>query len=490
MTRRRLVLTLALLAGVAVVAVLALGTGGDARDTRADGEGDTRRVTLVDRDGDGRLERGAGEPLRDRITLAPAVRPGEVLATVGQLSDAHVRDEESPALVGFLDRLGSPFTSTFRPHETLSTQVLAAAVASMNAARPDTVLVTGDLIDNDQRNELQQALATLDGGTVRPDSGARGYDGPQLASNADPSYYRPAVDPPQQPGLLAAAQRSFRSPGLRAPWWAVTGNHDLLVSGEIATTPRLQAVATGDRALVRPPQTLPIPRDESGLLGGVDALLADGLPGTTVPRPADLAREQLAPAEVVRRLRATGHGQGTGDALDYVVDLGARVRGIVLDTVRRDRGSRGLLTPRTLAFLRDALDAAGGRWVLVFTHQPLTTAEGGARALALLDGDRHVLATVAGHTHRNRITARRTARGGYWQITTASLADFPQQTRMLRVRKTTGGGVALETWMLDTATGGLADTARALAFLDAQGGRPDGAAGRRTDRNARLFKRP
>jgi hypothetical protein len=78
--------------------------------------------------------------------------------------------------------------------------------------------------------------------------------------------------------------------------------------------------------------------------------------------------------------------------------------------------------------------------------------------------------------------------GGYWQISTSSLADHPQQARALRVRRT-AGGYALETWMLDHDGGALAGAARELAYLDAQGGRPQGLAGSRADRNARLFVR-
>ena len=134
------------------------------------------------------------------------------------------------------------------------------------------------------------------------------------------------------------------------------------------------------------------------------------------------------------------------------------------------------------------LRRAGDRWVLVFTHQPLSGFAEAAPLRDLLDADPRVLAAIAGDTHHNRITPRPTAAGGYWQITTSALADFPQQARMLRVRETAGGGAVLETWMLDTAPDPLADTARALAYLDAQGGRPDDDAGGRLDRNVRLYR--
>ena len=92
---------------------------------------------------------------------------------------------------------------------------------------------------------------------------------------------------------------------------------------------------------------------------------------------------------------------------------------------------------------------------------------------------------VAGNRHRNTIEPR----NGYWLIGTSSLADFPQQARMFCLRDARGGAV-LETWMVDHDGRGLAGTARELAYLDAQGGRPLGFAGRRADRNARLFLQP
>ena len=141
------------------------------------------------------------------------------------------------------------------------------------------------------------------------------------------------------------------------------------------------------------------------------------------------------------------------------------------------------MTARQVTWLREQLQTS--RWVVVFAHNPLESSDGGASALAALDAAPRLAAVVSGNRHRNTIEPR----DGYWLIGTSSLADFPQQARMFRLREARGGAV-LETWMVDHDGRGLAGTARELAHLDAQGGRPQGFAGRPTDRNARLFVQP
>jgi len=465
-------------------ALLGCGSSGSA------GGDSTLRKTWVDPHLGGVLERGPGEAFVDRTELAPRSAPVKQLALFAQFTDAHVRDEESPARVPFLDRYGGAFGSTFRPQEALSPQVLAATVRSIDALQPQAVIESGDLIDNDQENELDQALAVIRGGRVDPNSGAPGYSGVQSASDPDPFYYRPDVDAPRHPGLLAAAERPFRSAGLKAPWYPVVGNHDVLVQGEVAPTPALNSVATGSRRLVSlRPGILPSSADEAFASREVAALLANGtLPGPTAHTPPDPRRRLLEPGQLVARLRAAAHVRGSGALLDYSFNIGRSLRGIVLDTVRRDQGSGGTLSPAQVSWLRAQLAAAGRRYVVVFTHQSLTSFSEAAPALALLDRDPHVIAAVAGNSHRNRIQPRHSPAGGYWVITTSSLADYPQQARAFRLVRTADGRVALETWMIDHDDGDLAGVSRELSYLDVQGGRPQHFAGTRRDRNARLYR--
>jgi hypothetical protein len=486
-------------AALAVGAVWLAGCSGPPTRPPAS-TGSTLLTRWADPVGDGQLRVLTGEPLLPRLELGPMAAPGRTLATLAHVTDAHVLDASSPARVPFLARLGAPFQSTFRPHETLTTQVLAGMVRSVRTLRPDLVIQGGDLIDNDQANELEQALTVLAGGQVRPGSGHDGYYGVQLASDPDPFYYRPDLDAPRHPGLLRAATRPFAVSGLGLAWCPVLGDHDTLVAGELVPTPLTRSLAVGSRALWDLPSGLTLPRGLRQLAQSspdgppaplmVERFLRRALAGPTVPVPPDPSRHQLTDLEVAQRLRQAADAQVSGSRLDYVIDLGDRLRLVVLDLVRRGGGSGGLIAPGQPAWLGRQLAGAGGRWVMVVSHQPLATSLGGDSILGLLDRSPSVIATLCGHTHRNRILPRATPSGGYWQIETASLIDYPQQARAVRIIETDGGGVAIRTWMLDhVGPGPLGAISRQLSYLDAQGGRPEGFAGRTADRNVVLYRR-
>jgi hypothetical protein len=222
--------------------------------------------------------------------------------------------------------------------------------------------------------------------------------------------------------------------------------------------------------------------------GVFEPLIHQLLSAPTVEVPADPRRRELSAAAVVAQLRHAASLPGGGALLDYGFDVGSALRVVVLDLVRRGGGSEGVVHAGQSAWLAGELARAGDRWVLVVSHQPLTNSVGGAGLLALLDRHPRVVAALSGHTHQNRIEPRRGPGGGYWLISTASLIDYPQQARALRLYETAGGGVALQTWMLDHVPGEVGDISRELSYLDAQGGRPQDFAGSPRDRDVTLFK--
>ncbi|HET7048355.1 MAG TPA: metallophosphoesterase [Solirubrobacteraceae bacterium] len=486
---------------LAGAALLAAGCGSEGSPAPAP-SGSTLSSTWRDPGGTGGLSAGSGERLLARTELGPARPAAATLATLAHVTDAHVLDASSPARVTFLDRLGEPFQSTFRPQEALTAQVLAGAIRAIRSLRPDAVIQGGDLIDNDQANELTRALAVLGGGVVHPGSGPQGYFGVQSALNPDPFYYRPDLDAPRHRGLLGRAAAAFLSPGLRSRWYPVLGDHDILVAGEIAPTSQTRSLALGDEAVWELPPGLTLPSGASLTGGGspdgppsaglVHQFLAQALAGPRVRVPPDPSRREMPATEVVARLRrASRVSPASAAALDYHADVGRHLRLVVLDLARRGGGSGGLVAPGQPAWLEQQLAAAGNRWVIIVSHQPIASSQGGDELLALLDQHPKVVAALSGHTHRNRIDPRPTPAGGYWLIQTASLVDYPQQARALRLVATAGGGVAVQTWMLDhTFPGDLGTISRQLAYLDAQGGRPGGFAGTRRDRNVTLFRAP
>lgn len=444
----------------------------------------------------------AGEPLVERFELGERAPLRRRLGLLAHLTDAHVIDASSPARVTFLARLGAPFQSTFRPQEALTAHVLAGAVRALRALGPEVVIEGGDLIDNDQANELDTALALLSGGEVQPGSGPDGYYGVQSEFDPDPFYYRPAVDPPRHPSLLHDAVRPFRSDGLGVPWLPVLGDHDVLVQGELVPTDLTRALAVGDKALWTLPEGLSLPPgielqaagtpDGPPLPGIVDQFVLAALSGRTVTVPPDPARRELSVEEAIERLRAAGPARlfGSRDRLDYVFDHGDRLRLIVLDLASRIGGSAGRIIDGQLEFVQRAIAGAGERWVVFVSHQTLRQTVGGDEVQAVLDASPRVVLTLTGHTHQNLIRPRETAAGGYWTIETASLIDWPQQARALALHETEGGGVAIETWMLDHVSDSwIGRVSRELSYLDASGGRRGHFAGTPRDRNVLLYRR-
>ncbi|MBU6245490.1 MAG: metallophosphoesterase [Actinomycetales bacterium] len=421
------------------------------------------------------LELAHGEPYQQ---APPAGLP---LACLWHLSDLHVCDAESPARQEYLDRFADPDSpvraelgdvGTYRPQEILTAQVAVTMVQTVNrhgqgpaTGMPvDGVVITGDLTDNAQANELQWYQSIVAGGIVSPRSGDDERSSWVGSAHAawDERYWHPDGPPagtaedlpmarfgyPRIPGLVEAARRDLVSPGLQAPWVSVRGNHDGLLQGTVPTDDRLRLLATGSERI-------------TGLPAGVHPLAtAEAIPGhgparylhdQTAPRtpiPADPGRALLESGDFPARTR------DDVDAPNYfTTDLGA-LRVIALDTVNPHGGWQGSIDEAQLGWLVGELQAAADRYVVIASHHPSPSmtnawAPGGAdrrvlgpEVIEVLLDHPQVIAWMAGHIHAHGFIMHRRQERALLELTTASLIDWPQQGRILEFVRTRDEGRA------------------------------------------------
>ena len=497
----------------------------------------------------------AGEPHLVRTDLLPGGRRGDAatdgglsLAHLAHITDVQLIDHQSPGRLECLHQLvGDPRTRglipMIRPQELMGAHATDALVRALNAAGRSGLtgaplqltISTGDSIDNTQWNEMQGFLALLSGGAVVPDSGGDAYEGVQdgrfawtWAPEVPGHPYAKAHGFPEAPGILDAARRPFSAAGLSTPWISAYGNHDGLIQGRAPITAALAEILTGDRKVITVGDgDLPdVGTQMPGFFTGDDHLVTadDGR------RP--LTRQEYMAAHLGDGGNPGGHGftprnleEGTAY---YVYDALPGVRIITLDTTNTDGYANGSIGTRQLAWLHERLAEVNprhldtdGRWVtggdddrlvVIATHHSRDLMDNPYEAPTPIDamaadGPRHtglvleaalhcypnVVAWINGHIHKHIVEPRQGPAGGYWEITTSSVLEWPSQARLIEILDRSDGTLSLRCTVIDhqgpAHPGGvdsvldLAAWHRQLAANDPTGVNGLDASGRAIDRN-------
>jgi metallophosphoesterase (TIGR03767 family) len=431
------------------------------------------------------LTEGPGEPHMVRTELAAGAtsQARTSLLSFVHITDFQLADPISPGRLDFLQGLaGRPgwdaMLPAYRPQEFAALQAFEAMVRTIGELGPrqlDFVITTGDNTDNAQLNELAAFLRLLDGGELDPAFGVAdpaGHPSHAVSGefyNPDPvvvDRYKREYGFPDRPGALEAAARPFVAKGIGVPWLACFGNHDCLAQGRAPVTPEFQALVTGAHRPIEAPPALPHAPYERYL---ADPTALSGGPALPIQPRADrrvASRAEYIRAHLDSSAAPAGHGFTDRNLADgtayYCYDEFPGVRVIVLDSTDPAGHVTGSIGARQRDWLITRLAEAHSahlgergervhtgnrdRAVVLASHHALgmltNTTEGpdadlprylAADIEAILHRFPNVVLWIAGHEHRNAVTAHPGPTGGWWHLITSGLCEWPCQARLLEL---------------------------------------------------------
>lgn len=372
----------------------------------------------------------------------------------------------------------------------------------------DCLVTTGDLTNAFALSELSAAVSVFKGApaTSHP---AGTYEGVQDHGPAplelSQNIWHPEPEPdlapqddwkavhgyPTVPGLLEAAIRPVNAEGSDFPWYVGVGNHDEAgrSGGDpvSAKTDFVDTLRVGDRL----PMRLPPGIDELDFWETVNESSANERRALMASMPsrkvqASKLRREFSKEDFMDSIAGNG-GHAGADAGRrperqpyYTFDISPQVVGVMLNTASPDGAGGAVLDAAQAAWLEEQLEGVSAksydpkgkltvrtvedRLVVLFSHHPLPYFDEATRSpddgeppldrpavLRLISRFPNVVAWLNGHTHKHQVTPHESEfdLGGFWEITTASLIDYPQQSRVLELMDNGDGTLSIAATLVD-----------------------------------------
>lgn len=415
-----------------------------------------------------KLEKSNGYEKRTDI-LPIGVRDSTKSVTLTQfftMSDIHIVDIQSTTQPLFFGEKPNPgMQSAYTGSMLYSTQILNAAVQTLNLinkkSKIDFGLMLGDAANNAQKNEVQMYIDVLTGKMVNPNSN------PLKTYSTD--YMQP-----------------FQAEGLVIPWFQLLGNHDHFWEGSFANTDKVKRFAVSDTLMRLSLKNGSKQTEGEEVYGGViDPSTQYGkIVMSGISNGNDSNTHKITPNNDRKVLDATdfvnlfpkGHGiksDNTEDPLAcYVVEPNSNIpiRIIVLDNTAPQEttfidptpekrimttAAMSFLSKEKLIWLEKQMEKAqtDNKLIIVATHIPLGIKEMWSSTSEVKRDEfintllkyPNMSLLLAGHRHLNTVIPFESSinENAFWQVETASLRDFPQQFKMIKINLNNNGTISI-----------------------------------------------
>jgi len=413
------------------------------------------------------------------------------------MTDIHITDKESPTQAIYFGIRNNGIISGYSPAMLYTTQMLDAAVHTVNMInqtnRFDFGISLGDDCNSAQYNELRWFIDVFDGKNINPDSGIK--DDPVPGPNND-------------------YQDEFKAEGIdrSIPWYATLGNHDHFWMGSFPPTDYIKQSYTGSNILqVGDIFTTGGINRKDFYVGAIDGstpngnIICAGPVDSTIAQqvPSDANRRFISKNEWMNEFNNTssyplGHGIAQSNGLgcySFEPKYNIPIRVLVIDDTQNDNDAdvygygHGSLDQTRYNWLVNQLDKgqSDGKLMIIAAHVPIGVKMSGVlgafmgwspqaavtedNLIAKLHTYPNLLMWIAGHRHFNTITPLKSSdpnhpEQGFWVVETSSLREYPQEFRTFEIVRNSNNTISIFATDIDPAIreGSLVEKSRSFAI--------------------------